>query len=102
MQFQQSAFANGTGLNVDGITTWVCNLAKLMSGPGLVLAAAMIIVVIYGWNMIFGDGNAFGGLKRGIIGVIIIMSAATLVTAVFGAGANCQTGQPQTQQQGPT
>ena len=78
--------ASAEGIDLSGITTLVCELATQLKAVELLGAAGVVIVLVFGWNKLMGEGNAFQGLKNGAIGAIVILSAGTIATAVFGAG----------------
>ncbi|SMB77924.1 hypothetical protein [Deinococcus hopiensis] len=79
-----AAFAEG--IDLSGITSLVCKFAEQLKATELLGAAGVVIVLVFGWNKLMGEGNAFQGLKNGAIGAIVILSAGTIATAVFGAG----------------
>lgn len=71
------------GFDFSQITQLVCDLADKLKAPELLGAAGFVIVLVFGWNKVLGEGNAFQGLKNGAIGAIIILSAGTIANAIF-------------------
>ncbi|WP_162178687.1 TrbC/VirB2 family protein [Deinococcus marmoris] len=82
------AFAASFGAAQDfsRITTLVCGVVTQLTAPVLLGAAGTVVVVMFGWNKLMGEQNAFQSLKNGVIGGIIILAAGTIATALFGSG----------------
>lgn len=62
-----------------------CYFVNVLSSPALVAVAGAALLLIFGWNKVFAEMNAFQSFKSGIIGVVIILVAAGVSTALFGA-----------------
>lgn len=75
--------AVAAGIDLSPITTLVCDVATQLTATTLLGAAGFVIVVVFGWNKIMGEANAFQGLKNGVIGGIIILGAGTVAQALF-------------------
>ncbi|RJF74585.1 hypothetical protein D3875_03325 [Deinococcus cavernae] len=73
----------GGGIDLSAITGLVCQLATQLKAPALLGAAGTVIVLVFGWNKLMGESNAFQGLKNGVIGAIIILAAGTIAQALF-------------------
>lgn len=74
-----------TGGGAGSLTTFINNLANLLTGP-LGQALAILAVAIIGVSMAFGGFD----MRRGgmsIFGIAIIFSAAWVVGQVTGSGA---------------
>ena len=77
----QAALA--AGVDLSPITRLICDIGKQLTATTLLGAAGFIIVVVFGWNKLMGESNAFQGLKNGVVGGIIILAAGTIATALF-------------------
>ena len=73
----------GGGIDLSAITGLVCQLATQLKAPALLGAAGTVIILVFGWNKLMGESNAFQGLKNGVIGAIIILAAGTISQALF-------------------
>ncbi|QLG13350.1 hypothetical protein HLB42_20710 (plasmid) [Deinococcus sp. D7000] len=76
----------GAAQDLSPITRLVCSLVTQLTAATLLGAAGTVIVVMFGWNKLMGEQNAFQSLKNGVIGGIVILAAGTIATALFGAG----------------
>ncbi|EYB66944.1 hypothetical protein DEIPH_ctg060orf0023 [Deinococcus phoenicis] len=88
LSWMGSALAQATGGTAntpEGIFTKLgCALVRVLSGPGLVAVAVIILVLIFGWNKLAGDVGAFQSFKSGILGAVIILAGGAVVASVFG------------------
>lgn len=80
------AVSFGAAQDLSPITRLVCSLVTQLTAATLLGAAGTVIVVMFGWNKLMGEQNAFQSLKNGVIGGIVILAAGTIATALFGAG----------------
>lgn len=80
------AVSVGAAQDLSPITKLVCSLVTQLTAATLLGAAGTVIVVMFGWNKLMGEQNAFQSLKNGVIGGIVILAAGTIATALFGAG----------------
>ncbi|MDV6376346.1 TrbC/VirB2 family protein [Deinococcus arenicola] len=80
------AVSFGAAQDFTKITNLACGLVTKLSAPVLLGAAGTIVVLMFGWNKLMGEQNAFQSLKNGVIGGIIILAAGTIATALFGSG----------------
>lgn len=84
--FLALAVSIGAAQDLAPITKLVCSLVTQLTAATLLGAAGTVIVVMFGWNKLMGETNAFQSLKNGVIGGIVILAAGTIATALFGAG----------------
>ncbi|MBB6017078.1 hypothetical protein ACFP9V_22735 [Deinococcus radiopugnans] len=69
-----------------------CWIVGILSSPALVAVAGAILLLTFGWGKLAGEMNAFTNFKNGVIGAVIVLSAAAISTALFGAGCAAPTG----------
>ena len=89
--------ANGTTPNVAtdpvGIATkFGCWIVGILSSPALVAVAGAVVLLIFGWGKLAGEMNAFQNFKNSTIGAIIVLSAAAISGALFGAACSVNAG----------
>lgn len=84
--FLALAVSFGAAQDLSPITRLVCSVVTQLTAPVLLGAAGTVVVVMFGWNKLMGEQNAFQSLKNGVIGGIIILAAGTIATALFGSG----------------
>lgn len=63
-----------------------CWIVGILSSPVLVAVAGAVLLLIFGWGKMSGEMNAFTNFKNGVIGAVIVLAAAAISTALFGAG----------------
>lgn len=75
------------GTDPVGIFTRIgCWIVNTLASPALVAVAGAILLLVFGWGKLAGEMNAFTNFKNGVIGAAIVLSAAGISTALFGAG----------------